>query len=1694
MKREEEEKKEEEEEEEEKDSKEVGIVTNESLKINLSIPQINACSDNSYTQCYLDSFPNSPNVLSIGNLSPRENDQNRAITVNTGIEARVQDGLTRVEDVTSRVEGVTSRNLRVMPPDDSSAQNDNSLSSKLLPRVDENIDESASSPSTRKVAAIVHQRDPERGTKYYITAKVDKRAISMFVDSGAEVSILKTKDARYFDKKQLKKPILLSGFDGKEGVTAYSFVDIEVDFVPGLTFVRFLVADVPYNILGADALQNSTPNISLHTDTGVLRVGRHQVRTSPSEAESRQSYILRRRDADVGDAGLSGILRIVDDVKIPANDLILVQSALAGKDNNLRGELVLYSVLESADSDIFVPSITFESGRRFYPVPVQNKSGEPIVLKRGTILGRVWSTNDLSCCNVDMEVLDVTDIMNEKFANVNTEVEAVAETEVKVEAKVGSIESKGAPAEPFEPDADELGGQVKFTDIAGDSKVPDETLQRAFREGVYMNLKAKNVSADMDLSEADNLDVEAEKMKDRNKNCPWWTESMRDEFLSQFSLDHLSADDRTYVENLLFDFRGNFANENFPAQFREGINHKPFDIKLIDGMRPKKMKQRDMSEEKEAYMRKHIDQMLAQGVLEELASSEGCFLSPAHIVLETRYLAAQKKTIIKSRFVVDMRSINCCLEDNCHPLPLMDVFRRDVAHGYTHFSAFDGTQYFHQFSVSPATSKLMTICCLNRIFVFRKLLMGCKNSPGLTQGFGDRAFRCHEATKPFLDDFTVRSKGMETHLKKDLPIFLALCSFYRILLKGSKSDIAVPTARILGHECAASSLSLTGEKIKKIEKLEFPQTKKQLVSVLAFFSYFLGLSPRLAELIAPLRKYAVSHVRYAPTTDLRDVFERAKSYLLSPDVGAIRTPSADLDDDLYLFTDSSSTTMSGLLCQKQHPVGATSGPKRLYIVGIYSGTVPSTKKVQPIWALELLALYNSCVKFCVVLLGRVFHVITDSSVVLNWSNMSLVPLDIARRVMYLQRFAYRILYVNTTLNPSDCISRPEVEDETPGRYVNFAENRIVSADGKVIPLEALFSEEKRKAMTEFFGQRRQQLSAPVSKEEMRQEEEVVLREEEEELGELAELVEQPDSEIIEVIEGGEDREVGVRLAVVNVSSVDRKVTVAAVGLTDDDIDDDVVDDGIEELCDGSLDSIVFPSVEGERVEEVKGFQDDAVLKHIKQFVDNSLPSPSKMEALALSVEMRSFLNHRSLFRVNQELLWRLWVSKDGSATPLIFVSEKALLELLRKHHAETHSGFRATFKAFSRLYYAFHMRRIIQKYVSNCASCTLNNHVRGNADKSGNQLSLIPNDTIIIDFLGPLNNFKTAAGKAKYVLLAIDGHTRFVSTFVTTSTADDELLRVLICLRNKLCGLPRRVISDNALLTKHSKSLEYLRSNGTSVLHGVAFVSRCQSKAERAIGSISRLLAKFHTDSPKSTLTELLDSATMAYNSTPHSALPNGKSPRELHFVNPPPSFLDVTKRPEAVGGKLEAALRASDAVVEHEVAQYLQGKRRQSPTDHTSRLKIGQLVMKRRTTYATSSPKKFQFKRKIDGYRIIGKIATNCFKIKSIINGAEEIQAGDHLLKMALHDETSLKKLVHEMQVLSSACDAKCGPMSLRSRRRMARPKDAASATPSLQGIHDDGGKKKRQRKERKEKQTVRRSARLHAKDSGSSEQGTSI
>ena len=133
--------------------------------------------------------------------------------------------------------------------------------------------------------------------------------------------------------------------------------------------------------------------------------------------------------------------------------------------------------------------------------------------------------------------------------------------------------------------------------------------------------------------------------------------------------------------------------------------------------------------------------------------------------------------------------------------------------------------------------------------------------------------------------------------------------------------------------------------------------------------------------MGPLRKFASAKIRYKPTEELRQVFEAAREHLLSPEVGAIQTPSPHLDDDMFIFTDASANAMSAIMTQKQFPNEKREGAKKLYIIGVWSGTLPRTSRTLPILIAELYALYESSLRwasFLICIATFVYPIIVQS--------------------------------------------------------------------------------------------------------------------------------------------------------------------------------------------------------------------------------------------------------------------------------------------------------------------------------------------------------------------------------------------------------------------------------------------------------------------------------------------------------------------------------------------------------------------------------------------------------------------------------------------------------------------------------------------------------------------------------------------
>ena len=164
----------------------------------------------------------------------------------------------------------------------------------------------------------------------------------------------------------------------------------------------------------------------------------------------------------------------------------------------------------------------------------------------------------------------------------------------------------------------------------------------------------------------------------------------------------------------------------------------------------------------------------------------------------------------------------------------------------------------------------------------------------------------------------------------------------------------------------------------------------------------------------------------------------------------------------------------------------------------------------------------------------------------------------------------------------------------------------------------------------------------------------------------------------------------------------------------------------------------------------------------------------------------------------------------------------------------------------------------------------------------------------------------------------------------------------------------------------------------------------------------------------------------LAYNNTPHDSLPNGLSPREVHFSRAPRLFLHAEPEiDDAASSSIKAAMAAAcavgDDVLVHDVASYAKRQTKTSPTNYASRLQVGDLAIQKRTSFPAHIPRKLAFRVVIDAFEVTARVAINAFRVKSIITGNEQILVGDFLIKIRRMDQDALRALCQEMECVST-------------------------------------------------------------------------
>ena len=218
-------------------------------------------------------------------------------------------------------------------------------------------------------------------------------------------------------------------------------------------------------------------------------------------------------------------------------------------------------------------------------------------------------------------------------------------------------------------------------------------------------------------------------------------------------------------------------------------------------------------------------------MIEECTDSSGAIVSLANVIFEQRYLSSERRCVTKVRLVQDLRVAILRILPVAHPLPLTDVFRSEAGNSkFVCYTNLDASSMYYQWRVHPDLyKKLFVFQAGHKLYTMKRLPMGMKTSGSLVQAAMERLFSSVSTNvKIYLDDISVCSESVETHLSVDLPKTLSICLRFNVLLKPAKADICQSQCCILGLSVSSGMQSLAPEKSEKIANIEFRVLKPRL--------------------------------------------------------------------------------------------------------------------------------------------------------------------------------------------------------------------------------------------------------------------------------------------------------------------------------------------------------------------------------------------------------------------------------------------------------------------------------------------------------------------------------------------------------------------------------------------------------------------------------------------------------------------------------------------------------------------------------------------------------------------------------------------------------------------------------------------------------------------------------------------------
>eukprot|EP00253_Pinus_taeda_P024455 PITA_24455 len=213
----------------------------------------------------------------------------------------------------------------------------------------------------------------------------------------------------------------------------------------------------------------------------------------------------------------------------------------------------------------------------------------------------------------------------------------------------------------------------------------------------------------------------------------------------------------------------------------------------------------------------------------------------------------------------------------------------------------------------------------------------------------------------YLDDLKVFSNSDEEHLYH-LKIVFQRCRKYGISLNPKKSLFAMDEGKILGHIISKEGIRIDPAHVEAIQKIDFPQSKKEIQYFNGKMNFLRCFVPNLAEHLREIKNMLKKDGVVRWTEESIKYFNLVKLALSS----ALVLISPDYTQDFILFSFASDHTMVAVLMQKRDQLEKP--------IAFFSRTIRDAALKYNIIEKQALALVNALKDFQVYILH--YHILT----------------------------------------------------------------------------------------------------------------------------------------------------------------------------------------------------------------------------------------------------------------------------------------------------------------------------------------------------------------------------------------------------------------------------------------------------------------------------------------------------------------------------------------------------------------------------------------------------------------------------------------------------------------------------------------------------------------------------------------------